>query len=98
MRLALQLGKGDLCLGIRGAVVLASLPQRTAQSKTGMKKVKETADRLEIVTMQMDALAGELRRLGNDPEKREQIVKQIVQLGKLYLTVRAETDLSLQDR
>ena len=48
--------------------------------------------------MQMDALAGELRRLGNDPEKREQIVKQIVQLGKLYLTVRAETDLSLQDR
>lgn len=66
--------------------------------KKGVKKVKEIAERLEIVTMQMDALAGELRRLGNDPEKREQIVKQIVQLGKLYLTVRAETDLSLQDR
>jgi hypothetical protein len=71
--------------------VLGSLCGK-AEPQTKMKKVETTADRLSIVTMQMDALAAELRRLGDDPERREEIVKQIIQLGKLYLMLRAETD------
>jgi hypothetical protein len=45
--------------------------------------MNKTTDRLTIVTDQMNALAAELRHLGNDPARREEIVVQIIRLGKL---------------
>jgi hypothetical protein len=82
------------------SVAPSFLPAYAARQKQkiSMETVQKTADRLTILTVQMDALAGELWRLGNDPVKREAIVKEIAQLGELYLTIRADTDLSLQDR
>ena len=60
--------------------------------------MKDSADRLTMITAQMEKLAAELRRLEAEPATREEIINQIVRLGRLYLAIRAGTDLFMQDR
>jgi hypothetical protein len=92
-RLAFKLGEGDLGRGIRRAVVLASL-----RSELTGQRQSEIMDHLTIVTNQMEALAEELKQLENDPARREQIATELVRLGRLYLTIGAGGDSSVQDR
>jgi hypothetical protein len=93
IELALKLGDGDLGRGIRRAVVIASL-----RSELNGRRQSEIMDRLTIVTGQMEALAEELKQLENDPARCEQIATELVRLGRLYLTIRAGNDSSVQDR
>jgi hypothetical protein len=95
-KLALKLGDTDLRLGIRRAIVLAGLGLEKIRPMKG-NTMDKTADRLTIVADQMNALAAELRQLGDNPSRREEIIVQIVRLGRLYLTITAGTDLSLKD-
>ena len=96
-KLAFDLCEGDLCLGVRRAVVLAGL-RREADATKQMNKERQMSDPLTIVSHQMEVLAGDLGRVIDDPAEREEIVKRLVSLGKLYLTIRAGQDVSLQDR
>ncbi len=94
--LAATLGDGDLGLGLRRGLVLASLRSEVNPTRTH-EKMKTTGNPLTIVTDQMAALAEELKQTGEDPRRREEIALQITKLGKLYLTIRAGADSSETD-
>ena len=94
--IAIKLGDGDLCLGIRRAVILAGLRAEKSVLKE-CAVVNQTHDQLTIVTDQMAALADELKDLGDNPSRREEIAKQLIRLGKVYLAIRAGAELSFDD-
>jgi hypothetical protein len=94
--LATQIGDGDLCLGIRRALVLAGL-RAEIDPLQRMHGIDDGADRLTMVTSQMATLAEELKQLKDDAARREEIAAQLVALGKLYLTLRAESNSSDRD-
>ena len=94
--LATQIGDGDLCLGIRRALVLAGLRAEIDPLRT-LDGIAKGTDRLAMVTSQMAALAAELKQLKDDASRREEIAGQLVTLGKLYLTLRAESNSSDRD-
>ena len=96
-KLAMKIGDGDVCLGIRRAIVLTGLRAEAASQKE-CAVVSRELDRLTIVTNQMAALAEELTQAADNPSRREEIATQLVRLGKLYLSVRAGGDPSLEDR
>ena len=96
-KLATQIGDGDVCLGIRRAIVLTGLRAEGTPQKE-WRVVNQELDRLTIVTNQMAALAEELKQGAADPSRREEIAVQLVRLGKLYLAVQAGGDPSLDDR
>lgn len=95
--LAKKIGDGDICLGIRRAVALAGLRmEQTPQKEPAV--VNQPLNRLTIITDQMAALAEELKQAEDRPDRREEIAVQLVRLGKLYLTIVAGADSSLDDR
>ena len=51
-----------------------------------------------MVTKQMDDLTAELGQVENDLMRRAEIIAQIIRLGRLYLSLRGDPDLALQDR
>jgi hypothetical protein len=93
--LATQIGEGDLSLGIRRALVLAGL--RTGIDPLQLDEIENGTDRLAMVTSQMAALAEELKHLKDNSPRREEIAAQLVALGKLYLTLSAESNSSDRD-
>src|SRR5688572_20865158 len=93
--LATQIGEGDLCLGIRRALVLAGL--RTGIDPLQLDDIGNGTDRLALVTNQMAALAEELKQLKDNSPRRDEIAAQLVALGKLYLTLRAGSNSSEHD-
>jgi hypothetical protein len=96
-KLATQIGDGDVCLGIRRAIVLTGLRAEEQKGCAGVKQNQEP-DQLTMVTNQMAALAEELKHVADNPSRREEIAIQLVRLGKLYLSVQAGGDSSLDDR
>ena len=95
--IAIKLGDGDLCLGIRRAVILAGLRAEKSVLKE-CAVVNQTHDQLTIVTDQMAALADELKDISDDSPRREEIAKQLIRLGKLYLSITANTVFADEDR
>ena len=94
--LATEIGEGDLCLGIRRALVLAGLRAEIDPLRT-LEGIANGTDRLSMVASQMTALAAELKQLKDDSSRREEIAAQLMALGKLYLTLRAESNSSDRD-
>jgi hypothetical protein len=94
--LAMKIGDGDVCLGIRRALALTGLRLEGTPQKKGAV-VDQEPDRLTIVTNQMAELADELKQCAN-PTRREEIAVQLIRLGKLYLAIRAGGEPSLDDR
>jgi hypothetical protein len=96
-KLAMKIGDGDVCLGIRRAIVLTGLRMEgTAQKGEGAVNQKPD-DQLTMVTNQMAALAAQLKEAADNPS-REEIGVQLVRLGKLYLSIQAGGGSSLDDR
>jgi hypothetical protein len=94
--LATQIGEGDLCLGIRRALVLAGVRADIDPLRT-LSGVAQGTDRLVLVTSQMAAFAAELKQLKADSARRREIAAQLVALGKLCLSLRAENNSSDRD-
>ena len=96
-KLAMQIGDGDVCLGIRRAIVLSGLRMEGTAQKGAQAVNHKPDDELTMVTNQMAALAAQLKEAADDPS-REEIGLQLVRLGKLYLSIQAGGDSSLDDR
>ena len=55
--------------------------------------MEDIADQLVLVTEQIDDLTAELRVVGGNIARREEIIGELIRLGRLYLKIRAENGL-----
>ena len=95
--MAIKIGDGDLCLGIRRALTLTGLRSGINLLRSEIME-DQTPDRLTIVTNQMATLAEELKELDGKSPRREEIAVQLIRLGKLYMAIQSRSDLSQEDR
>lgn len=49
-------------------------------------------ERLEVITRQMEALSKELERIGNDQARRNEIIDEIIRLGKVFGAIRNQPE------